>query len=147
MSSPLRIAVLGAAGSGKTQLTQQLQAELASSAVLAEAPATDALLGALTRHFDLALLMGLDLNAHCQAPAQRHSDQALRAALAQQDMPFATVYGRGATRPAHALQAVRFHLRDTPQPPQPASHWRWPCEKCSDPACENRLFTALLQDH
>jgi nicotinamide riboside kinase len=147
MSSPLRIAVLGAAGSGKTQLTQQLRAELATSAVLMEAPETDALLEALTRHFDFALLMGLDLISLPQAAVQRNADEALRAALSQHALPFATVYGTGAARMAHALQAVRFHQSDTAGLPQPASRWRWPCEKCSDPACEHRLFTALLQDN
>jgi nicotinamide riboside kinase len=141
VSSPLRIAVLGAAASGKTLLTQQLQAALASTAVLVDAPSTDA----LSHHFDLVLLMGLDLKSHTEASALRQTDQALRAALTQQAMPFATVYDTGAARCANALQAVRFHMRDTAGLPQAPSRWRWPCEKCSDPACEHRLFTALLQ--
>jgi hypothetical protein len=141
MSRPLRIAVLGAAASGKTQLIEQLQAELVFSATLVDAPQTDA----LPRHFDLALLMGLDLYPDTKALAQRPADQALRAALAQQALPFATVYGTGAARCANALQAIRFHMRDTTSLSQAPSRWRWPCEKCSDPACEHRLFSDLLQ--
>ena len=141
MSGTLRIAVLGAPGTGKTQLVRHLQAEFSSNLMLVDAPR-----GPWQNCFDLALLMGLDLHPEHRSAAQRQIDQDLRAQLAQQDLPFALVYGCGAARGAHANQAIRFHMRDTPPPLTPSGRWRWPCEKCSDPECEHRLFSALLKD-
>jgi nicotinamide riboside kinase len=102
------------------------------------------------REIDLTLLTGLDLHpanapfTHAEQNQRMHMDQTLRAALSQHAQPFALVYGTGAARCANALQAIRFHLREPAALKTAPSRWRWPCEKCSDPACEHRLFSALL---
>ena len=140
MSATLRIAVLGAPGTGRTQLVRHLQAEFSSALMLIDAPP-----GPWHNCFDLALLMGLDLHPEHRSASHRQTDQDLRAQLTQQDLPFALVYGCDAARSANAIQAIRFHMRDTPPPLAQSGRWRWPCEKCSDPECEHRLFSALLQ--
>ncbi len=107
------------------------------------------------RHFDLTLVMGLDLpwvadplrdGPHSRAPV----DAALRAALARANLPYQVVYGKDQARTTNALHAIekvaahadgisargRFSLKSSP--------WAWNCEKCSDPECEHRLFTGLL---
>jgi nicotinamide riboside kinase len=109
----------------------------------------------LQRGFDLTLVMGLDLpwaadpqrdGPHSRAPV----DARLRAALAQGHLPYQVVYGKDVARTRNALHAIesvasyaygisargRFSLKHT--------SWAWNCEKCSDPACEHRLFTDLL---
>ena len=107
------------------------------------------------RSFNLTLVMGLDLpwaadplrdGPHSRAPV----DAALRAALARGHVPYQVVYGKDVARTRNALHAIekiaahadgisargRFSSKSTP--------WVWNCEKCSDPACEHRLFTGLL---
>ncbi len=108
------------------------------------------------RRFDLTLVMGLDLpwaadpqrdGPHSRAPV----DAALRAALARGKVPYQVVYGKDVARTRNALNAIetiathadgmsarsRFSLNYS----QP---WVWNCEKCSDPECEHRLFSGLL---
>ena len=101
------------------------------------------------RGFDLTLLTGLDLpwvadgiqrdGAHVRPTV----DAMLRGALQQAGIGFATVYGGGEQRAANALRAIDAGMGAPPAsgdgPP-----WRWECDKCSDPDCEHRLFTALL---
>ena len=108
------------------------------------------------RGFDLTLVMGLDLpwaadpqrdGPHSRAPV----DAALRTALARANLPYQVVYGKGQARTQNALNAIeliatragnisargRFSSKNiTP--------WAWNCEKCSDPVCEHRLFSGLL---
>lgn len=107
------------------------------------------------RTFDLTLVMGLDLpwaadpqrdGPYSRAPV----DAALRAALAQGNLAYQVVYGKDHARTQNALHAIesiatsvgsisargRFSSKN--------SRWAWDCEKCSDPACEHRLFTDLL---
>lgn len=108
------------------------------------------------KHFDLTLVMGLDLpwaadplrdGPHSRTPV----DTALRAALARGNVPYQVVYGKDQARTRNALHAIekiatnagatggqaRFSSKN-------ATPWTWNCEKCSDPECEHRLFTALL---
>jgi hypothetical protein len=47
------------------------------------------------------------------------------------------IYGHGDQRLKQALDAIR-----TPSG-RSTGTWRWPCEKCSDPQCEHRLFSDL----
>lgn len=108
------------------------------------------------RHFDLTLVMGLDLpwvadpqrdGPHSRTPV----DTALRAALAGGNVPFQVVYGQGVYRTRNALNAIEsiagfadgIRARG-PFSPKTTHPWVWSCEKCSDPACEHRLFTDLL---
>jgi nicotinamide riboside kinase len=102
------------------------------------------------RAFHLTLVAGLDLpwvgdGLQRDGLAMRaRVDQRLREVLNQYGIVFSTVYGRGDARSQSALQALGYALGQ-PGPDRPRSAWQWPCEKCSDPECEHRLFSALLQ--
>ncbi len=139
----MKIAILGAPGTGKTALAVALRTnsdpakplDIHDSPSLADGPT----------QWDLVLLMGLDLPAPAATVAQRqHIDRQLRARLAHRALAHATVYGQGPHRAQHALQAIQFHRCEPSALQSPASRWKWACEKCSDPECEHRLFSALL---
>lgn len=102
---------------------------------------------------DLTLLMGLDLpwvdDGLCRdSPAARQTtDSILRARLAQAGVTYQTVYGRGNERTSKALRTVSARMGLTLSAQDP--FWEqgrrpWNCEKCSDPACEHRLFRDLI---
>lgn len=111
------------------------------------------------RSFDLTLVTGLDLpwvadglqrdGPHVREPV----DALLRAALAQGNITFHVVYGTDALRTENALKCIAAHTKSfqyaqppSPLPPKKAvtAGEMWVCERCSDPECEHRLFTALL---
>ncbi len=106
------------------------------------------------QRYSLTLLMGLDLpwvadGLFRDSPAMREAtDAALRRELQAAHIPFQTVYGHGEARLQQALRAIG-PLLGQPLVPQDRSlsegRVAWNCEKCSDPACEHRLFTALLK--
>jgi hypothetical protein len=152
------IAVLGATGTGKTQLALALRTWLATQAFEHQkhmGPNTEvwdapdwselqAVKSSLHSPNLQLLLMGLDL-PHSDAiqtpPAQIHNEQAqqdsaLRAQLQIQAWPYGVVYGLGESRLQHTLRFL------VPQH-TPAARWQGLCEGCSDPDCERRLFTAL----
>lgn len=106
------------------------------------------------RRYGLSLLMGLDLpwvpdGLFRDGPAVRAAtDAVLRRELQAAGTPFQTLYGPLALRVQQALRAIGSALK-RPLTPQDAA-WEqgrrpWNCEKCSDPDCEHRLFTQLLQ--
>lgn len=162
-----RIALLGAAGTGKTRLTGELMAALDRrpaphpallSILVADNPPLAAVqqahAGALTSRcsvgFDQVLLMGLDLPAPAGlAAAQEAADRHLRGALANAAVPYTVVYGQGPQRLAQALGALQG-LLDGGKPSPPAAGgqerppWVWTCDTCSDPGCERRLLSDLL---
>jgi nicotinamide riboside kinase len=103
------------------------------------------------RSYDLTLVTGLDLpwvadglqrdGPHVREPV----DALVRAALQRGGVPYRVVYGQGPDRLAQALRAIKG--ADAPEPARAQAGrpgWRWSCDKCSDPDCEHRLFTALL---
>ena len=104
--------------------------------------------------YDLTLLMGLDLpwipdGLFRDGPAVRAAtDTVLRRELQVAGIPFQTLYGPLALRLQQALRAIGSALQRPLTAQDPA--WEqgrrpWNCEKCSDPDCEHRLFTQLLQ--
>lgn len=106
------------------------------------------------RRYGLTLLMGLDLpwvpdGLLRDGPALREAtDAVLRRELQSAGIAFQTLYGPLALRVQQALRAIGGALQRPLAPEDPA--WTqgsrpWSCEKCSDPACEHRLFTQLLQ--
>lgn len=155
--APRHIALLGAAGTGKTRLTGELLAALDSrptptpTFLLADNPPLASVLGASAdglpgpHGFDTVLLMGLDLPAAAGfAAAQDMADQQLRRALAKAAVPYTVVYGQGPQRLAQALGALQG-LQDGSQADEQARHpWVWACDTCSDPDCERRLLSDLL---
>lgn len=104
------------------------------------------------RRFDLTLVCGRDLpwvadGVQRDGPAlQQRVDACLRQRLDQYQLPYSLVYGAGADRLACALQSIRHRLGEWPAADDALGRWAWTCEKCSDPACEHRLFRRLLQD-
>ena len=149
------IALLGAAGSGKTWLAGELLAVLdARPAPFPALRVTDnpPLAAVLTARadglpgqprFDQVLLMGLDLPAPAGLAATREADdRQLRLTLSSAAVPYTVVYGQGPQRLAHALDA----LHDGSQAVQPTRHpWVWACDTCSDPGCERRLLSDLRE--
>lgn len=106
------------------------------------------------RTYGLTLLMGLDLpwvpdGLFRDGPALRTAtDAVLRRELQAASIPFQTLYGPLDSRAQQALRAIGTLLERSLVSEDP--HWAqgrrpWTCEKCSDPDCEHRLFTHLLQ--
>jgi nicotinamide riboside kinase len=109
---------------------------------------------AAQRRCAITLLTALDLpwvadglqrdGPHVREPV----DARVRAALGKANLPFTVVHGRGTERLANAWNAINSIAEragsadgaDT----SAKSTWTWPCEKCSDPACETRLFSDLI---
>jgi nicotinamide riboside kinase len=97
------------------------------------------------RRYDHTLVTGLDLpwiadglmrdGPHVREPV----DALVRSILRESDIPFRVVYGRGPDRLAHALDAI-----GAGEGRAEAGNWAWNCEKCSDPQCEHKLFTRML---
>lgn len=105
------------------------------------------------RGYALTLLTGLDLpwvddGLHRDAAQPREDvDALLRTLLQRAGIPFQVVYGSGTARSGSALAALRAAglLGAAPAPSGPQAPWTWTCDKCSDPACEHRLFTRLVR--
>lgn len=144
----MRIAIVGAPGTGAQQLLQDLPAAL-NHADLPEActlwvPASPP---QTAEHdlsaFDLTLLCGLDTVNTTQTAS--NCDNQLRQGLEAQRLPFAVVYGSAAQRVQSAVQAIAHAQRAARRLPTDAPQWQWQCEKCSDAACEHQLFSGLLQ--
>jgi HTH-type transcriptional regulator, transcriptional repressor of NAD biosynthesis genes len=106
------------------------------------------------REFGLTLLMGLDLPwepdglFRDSAAVRKALDALLRRELQAAQLPFHTVYGQGAARLQMALRTVGARLGRVLVASEP--EWgngrvTWNCENCSDPACEHRLFSRLVQ--
>jgi nicotinamide riboside kinase len=105
------------------------------------------------RSHAITLLMALDLPPTDAAPdvlAAEKADALLRAALARAGSPYAVIHGRGPERLASAWNAINARAEDagvSSSSGRTASGeraWFWPCDKCSDPACEHRLFRDLI---
>jgi len=97
--------------------------------------------------YDATLLTGIDLpwvadglrdGPHAQEPV----DKLVRAALARAGIDYKVIYGSGQERLRNALLAIDATL--TPRQ-QKRTDPTWSCDNCSDPGCEHRLFTGLLQ--
>jgi nicotinamide riboside kinase len=100
------------------------------------------------KHFDMTLVTGLDLpwvadglqrdGVQSQAPV----DKRLREILVQNEIAFDVIYGLGPQRADNALRLLQRRLGCLPPAPEQRP---WTCDKCSDPTCEHRLFTSLIQ--
>jgi nicotinamide riboside kinase len=104
------------------------------------------------RGYDATLVTGLDLpwvadglqrdGPHVREPV----DRLVREGLQRAGVGFHVVYGSGAGRLASALDALAragIAGADSERPADGGGPWLWNCEKCSDPACEHRLFSRL----
>jgi nicotinamide riboside kinase len=105
------------------------------------------------RGYDLTLLTGLDLPwvadglQRTGPAAQQAVDAQVRRLLAQAGVPYRVVYGSGPERLRQALAALPSGLvLPAAAASEAASRpWVWQCEKCSDPDCEHKLFSALVR--
>jgi nicotinamide riboside kinase len=107
------------------------------------------------RGYDATLVTGLDIawasdGLQRDASHPRESvDALLREHLQRHGIAFHVVYGQGPQRLQSALQALAaagLLPRDLHQGDAAGGAgrpWVWLCDKCSDPACEHRLFRQL----
>lgn len=145
-TDPLKIAVVGAPGTGKTTLVQALRAALQADADTAHCTVSEHDQNQQL-HNDLTLLMGLDLPPCPQTSSTGllQADAHIRQTLHSHAMAYAVVYGSDQARTDCALQAIAYHRsRVARQASLAASTWHWNCETCSDASCEHRLFSALM---
>ena len=163
MPAQQTIALLGAPGTGAPELAEAIRQRLENSAMTAQVIAVTAVT-AVTNATQLpteirdtlhcaatTLLMGLD--TPCPAPEQARReafDTQLRTMLAHAGVRYLVVYGQGAKRIANALKAIESIAKTTLPASacdlleqKPLRLRAWDCEKCSDPECEHRLFSAL----
>jgi len=105
------------------------------------------------RGYAITLLMALDLpQAVNDAVSERaqEADSLVRAALTRAGSPYAVIHGRGPERLASAWNAINSRAESagvsssSGRSANGERPWFWPCDKCSDPACEHRLFRDLL---
>ena len=105
------------------------------------------------RGVDLTLVMGLDLPwvadglFRDSAAVRDATDARLRVHLQAANIPFQSVFGQDAARTRQALRAVGRLLGQDLTDTDPAwIHGRhaWRCDTCSDPDCEHRLFSTLI---
>ncbi|MES2531270.1 MAG: ATP-binding protein [Pseudomonadota bacterium] len=118
---------------------------------------------AAQRGYAITLLTALDLpwvadGLQRDGPQVREPvDAAVRATLQRAAVPYAVVHGDGPQRLANAWNAITRTVEvgdfsdaaggsasDQRDPQAAAGAWRWSCDKCSDPACEHRLFSDLV---
>jgi nicotinamide riboside kinase len=117
---------------------------------------------ALAHHaiYTHTLITGLDLpwvanglqryGPHTRDPV----DALLRQALDTAHLPYRVVYGQGAQRLNNALMAVglpslspeTYTPREKTQFGLNQERQAWQCNDCSDPDCEQKLFTDLLRE-
>ena len=145
------IALVGAPHTGAQALALALQQRIAphlaqiiaTSTVAYPAPA-------------LTLLMGLDLGCPANEElVQEAADAQLRTALHAAGIAYQVIYGGAEKRINNSIIAIKkIAIKDEDSRirapfdsesgnPAPARQWALSCEKCSDAACEHRLFTAL----
>lgn len=162
------IVLLGAPGTGTHALAEALAPHLRAApspltlthSLLAQAVAAgDAVhvAAALQAHqgAQITLLMGLDLPCPAAEQEPRQAlDAQLRATLGAQAIAYRVVYGQGPARLASALralgpllgnQAIGEQASSAHSEARAARLRAYGCEKCSDPVCEHRLFTALTR--
>ncbi|HQS30231.1 hypothetical protein [Polaromonas sp.] len=147
----LKIALLGAHGSGASSLARHLSTALDERGIQAQIVLARAITPDMRMpDFSLVFLLGLGRPAAASGPALPMADASIRAALQHTQTPYRVIYGSDAQRLAQVLMAVDAISpadADDPTEPDAARHTSaatWSCEHCSDPACERKLLTDLL---
>ncbi|WP_408593411.1 hypothetical protein [Limnohabitans sp.] len=150
----MKIALLGAPGTGKTELTLALKCRLQSAGnEVFDIPHTANISRLAPSH--ITLLCGLDLPDPQKLESDPHSarrereviDQVIRQQLDEARIPYQVVYGLGPERLDNALFAIARQTPNwrMPSRPEVLNPWTGACERCADAQCEHRLFTDLLQ--
>lgn len=85
-------------------------------------------------------------------PAADPATQAISQQLRNRHLPHSSLHGNAATQARQCLQLARhlarqqgWHWPELAELQAPRSRWQGLCEKCSDPDCEHRLFSGLMQ--
>lgn len=158
MPAQQTIVLLGAPGTGATELAEAINRCLTGStitarvlAVAADAPLLPAEISYTLHNAAITLLMGLDLPCPAPEQARREAfDARLRTLLADAAVRYHVVYGQGPRRTESASIAIKSIAKNTLPTSasdlleqKPLRLRAWDCEKCSDPECEHRLFSAL----
>jgi hypothetical protein len=145
----MKLGLYGASGTARTWLATALLAAHPKLVINLDIDAPGA--GAC----ELVFLMGLDEPA--LDTTIELEDTRLRAHLAKSGTPFHVLYG-GRQACLHTalvllnLQDATFLVANNADYSTASStnysenqeNWRWNCDKCSDPECEHRLFTGLM---
>jgi len=139
------IALIGADDSGKARLAEALAQRLAQRGIAARL-VVQPLPG---RAFDAGTLqaLGCALILLIAPASPTPMDDMLRQALMDAKLGFAVVHGEGGEQLANAWNAINVAADSDDgrrAAPEGAGSWSWACEKCSDPACEHRLFSDLV---
>lgn len=105
------------------------------------------------RGYAITLLMALDLPQGADPASSERAQSAdalVRAALSRAGSPYAVIHGHGPERLASAWNAINARAESagvsssSGRSANGERPWFWPCDKCSDPVCEHRLFRDLL---
>ncbi|VTU26044.1 hypothetical protein H6CHR_02516 [Variovorax sp. PBL-H6] len=139
------IALVGTDDSGKTKLAESLAQRLAlrgmeASLVVELLPGRSIEPGTLEAHRGALILF-------IAAASPTPMEDMLRSALVLAKLSFAVVHGEGEEQLANAWNAINAAADADdrgPTTPEGTAAWSWACEKCSDPACEHRLFSDLI---
>lgn len=152
---PLKIALFDAGLVGASGSAAGLSRLLAESGIAAHVMAFDAVTPDIDASgFDSVFLRGLQSPASADLSRQA-ADDSIRTALRLSETPFHVVYGSDAQSLEQMMRAIE-NLGTVPpitaapsiQKPRSlngAAPWVWLCDKCSDPQCEHRLLTDLLE--
>ena len=147
----MKIALLGAESSGKTQFAALVAAHVgpyAGSVRVVEAGELASVSPHWQQRFDVTLLLALATQGlpadglQCADPyALEQADASIRKALSDVGVPYRVVYGHGPERLANAIAAIGLPAANRGPPAPAGPRWQWSCEKCGDPQCERRLFS------
>lgn len=100
--------------------------------------------------FDLTLVTATDVPWIADGyqrdgePTRSAVDNKLRSVLRTHQIAHAVIYGTGAARCQCALDAIGHWKKNPPPRSTHDTDWKWACESCSDPDCEHRFFSGLL---
>ena len=145
----MKLGLYGASGTARTWLATALLAAHPTLQINQDIEAHD------VDACDLVLLMGLEASA--LDTSIELEDMQLRARLAKSGKVFHVLYGskearlqtaqlllnlQGAT--LLAANNADFSTASSTNSSENQENWRWNCDKCSDPDCEHRLFTGLM---
>ncbi|MFM9922497.1 ATP-binding protein [Variovorax sp. H27-G14] len=137
--------------------TTALMTAVYSEQLFADTALYDSALAA-QRRYAITLLTALDLpwvadDMRDGPHARQPTDALVRAALTRARLSFAVVHGSGDERLANAWNAINSIAGNEARARAPSARssaeskpasWSWPCEKCSDPECEHKLFSDLI---
>ena len=153
--NPQKVAIFDACPDGASRLARRLSQSLAESGISTRVMAFDFVaLNLDTSGFDAIFLRGLQSRATADLSRQA-ADDSIRTALRLSETPFQVVYGSDVQSLEQVMRAIENIGTVPPVTAAPsiqknrslngAFPWVWLCDKCSDPQCEHRLLTDLLE--